>query len=377
VASYAEEADALAHEMELISLIGRAQYKAGPLANRTDGGDGARGHFARSGGDSASARPVIAEEIRYACLNDAAAEHAVSPGAVAQRIARGWPGYYYEDEGQRPASEGILGRYQRAVKVPIGVFPSLAEADRATGESVKSIFKRINAGWEDYYYIDEGQKPRATHNKKCLIRGVEYQSHTIAAQSLNVTKSVVAVRLKSSNYPKWIDLSGTIEKVQKGKVKARPVTVRGKSYPTAAAAERATGIAAGTILARARSTVDPDFSAEGIIPKKRNAALAKNNVGVCIGDTRFPSLSAAARAHSIDVATLKRRCQSPAFPKYRSDDPTLQIRAPKDGRASLIGIEISGVTYRSINAAYKVTGEARSKIRQKLDDPDYPYYRRP
>ena len=67
-----EEQDALNREVELIAQIGRADLKQGILTNKTEGGDGTRGHLAPKRGDSYSAKPVYAmfNEIstRFACV---------------------------------------------------------------------------------------------------------------------------------------------------------------------------------------------------------------------------------------------------------------------------------------------------------------------
>jgi len=90
---FENEQEALEKEIELISLIGRADLKVGSLANKTDGGDGTLGHFAPKGGDSHSARPVIADNKRYSCLKDAGIALNVHPGSISARINNGWKRY--------------------------------------------------------------------------------------------------------------------------------------------------------------------------------------------------------------------------------------------------------------------------------------------
>ncbi|MEI7796732.1 MAG: hypothetical protein WCI06_08875, partial [Methylococcaceae bacterium] len=82
-----EEQDALNREVELIVQIGRADLKQGILTNKTEGGDGTRGHLAPKRGDSYSAKPVYAmvdEKVtRFSCVEDCAKALGISGGALS------------------------------------------------------------------------------------------------------------------------------------------------------------------------------------------------------------------------------------------------------------------------------------------------------
>lgn len=372
--AFKKEADALKFEIELIAFIGRADLNQGPLSNRTDGGDGTRGHIALSGGENPQARAVYADHKHFECVEDAAKAFEVTGGTITHRIKNGWIGYQYADEEQRPEKEGLLYRYRRPVNVPGGLFNSMSDAAAATNESVKSIYKRIRAGRIDYYYPEEGQRPRKTNNKACEINGEFYESQTIAAAVLGISKDNIGTRIRSSNFENWIDLSGTIDTIQKNPVKERKVWVDGIEYSTAAEAERATGTKAGTLLNQATSSNWPNVLAEGIEKKYRDSQLAKNNVDCHCYGIDYQSLSSCARALDIDVGTLKQRIRSPYRSEYSSTDPSLSVRCPKDGRQSFINLEIDGVFFKSVSAAHKETGEARVKIKKKLNDPNHPNY---
>jgi|AntAceMinimDraft_11_1070367.scaffolds.fasta_scaffold21299_1 hypothetical protein len=380
VASFSDEQDALNLEMELIATIGRADLKDGPLTNRTDGGDGTRGHLAKSRGESPSARAVVAGRIGYDCLEDAAEVLKITGGALSQRIANGWPGYYYADEGQRPEKDGVLGRYHRAVCVPGGSYSTMTEAALETGESVRSIWKRIRAGWKNYYYSEEGQRPRKTNDKPCSIDGEFFPNQTLAANAKSISKGGLAKRLRSRNYSDWIDLSGTIKKEPKrykdAPIRVSRIWIDDVEYESAIQASLALNIKDSTILFRLRSSNFPTFVGEGIKKAERSVALAKAAVALTVAGRPYETLSEASRAIGVDINTIKKRCKSPAFPQYSSDDQSLKVVAPKDNRPSLIRISIGAQTYRSINAAFEATGEARSQIKQRLDDPNFPSYRR-
>lgn len=378
---FTKETKALELEIELIRRVGRADINDGPLTNRTDGGDGSKGHLAKSGDQSPSARRVVVDGVAYGSLttatkglNKATPGHEVTNEAVAARIRNGWPGYFYEDEGQQPLRSGVVGRYRRPVHVPKGDFGSMSKAATRTGESVKSIYKHIDLGWEGYYYLDEGQRPRRSNDKPCEIDGEFYSSQTEAARAESrrtneiVTKAMVAKRLRSSNRPGWRDLSGTIETEQKLPQKKRRVWVDGVEYESAAAAERAGHGGHATILARCSSSNEPGFVGEGIEKEERSPELAKMAVAVTVEGATYATLTEAARAFSVSISAVKSRCRSPERPEWTSEDPALATRKPKDGKRSLIGIMIHKMNYRSINAASKKLGERRDSIKRKLDD---------
>lgn len=366
------EEDALSKEVELISIIGRADIKKGSLANKTDGGDGTRGYLAPRRGDVHNARAVYAmvDDVctRFACIEDCAEKLEVEGGTVAARIRNGWSGYYYEDEGQQPLIENFRGYYRRAVHTPEGVFDSLSDAGKQLNIPFKQIHKWICRGWLGYYYLDEGQRPRRRPEKALRIAGVTFPSHKEAASALGMDQSAIAVRLKSSNYPDWLDLSGTIKKVEKSSPNT-PIWVDNEKYDSIADAERATGISQGTLAARAKSSNFPNVVIEGVKKQQRSEKLGKLAVSVTIDGVLYKTLSDASRAVGVDINTVKKRCCSLSFPNYSAADTSLQKQASKDGRPSLCRIKVDGISYRSISAASQAVGIARDKLKKMaLDD---------
>lgn len=91
--------DAITLEMATISKLGRISSRNGPLANLTEGGEG-RASTRASGVHHGRARAVYVEGVRYELLSDAAAALGIYASAIHKRINSGWDGYYYEDVGQ-------------------------------------------------------------------------------------------------------------------------------------------------------------------------------------------------------------------------------------------------------------------------------------
>jgi biotin operon repressor len=362
-----EEQDALNREVELIAQIGRADLKQGILTNKTEGGDGTRGHLAPKRGESYSAKPVYAmfNEIstRFACVEDAAEALNISGGALSKRIRNGWIGYYYEDEGQQPTISTHQGFYRKVVHTPDGVFESLAEAGRQLNVSHKQIHKRIGYGWEGYYYVDEGQRPRRCAEKAVQIAGIKFNSQTEAAREFEIPKDTLAVRLRSSNYPDWLDLSGTIKKEEKRHA-VQAIWIGEIKYSSLVEAEKATGINRATLAARAKSSNYPDIKIDGVIKQQRSEKMAKLAVSVTIDEVKYQTLSEASRAIGLDINSIKRRCRSTSFPSYSSTEADLQKKPSKDGRPSLCCIVVDGVKYRSISAAFETVGIQRAKLKK-------------
>jgi hypothetical protein len=366
-----EEQDALNREVELIAEIGRADLKKGILVNKTDGGDGTRGHLAPKRGDSHSAKSVYAmlNEIstRFACVEDAAEALGITGGGLSGRIRNGWIGYYYEDEGQQPTIERHQGFYKKMIHTPNGIFESLAEAGRQLNISHKQIHKWIKYGWEGYYYVDEGQRPRRRPEKAVQIAGIKFNSQTEAAREFEIPKDTLVVRLRSSNYPDWIDLSGTIEKEAKRKA-TQAIWIGEIKYSSLVDAEKATGINRTTLATRAKSSNYPDIKIDGIVKTQRSEKMAKLAVSVTIDEVKYQTLSEASRAIGIDINTIKKRCRSLSFSSYSSTEADLQKKPSKDGRPSLCCIVVDGIKYRSISAAFEAVGIQRAKLKKMALD---------
>ncbi len=379
---FADEECAFQAEMELIALIGRHDLNQGPLANKTDGGDGARGVIAPKGGDSHSAKPVFANGRRFSCLKDAADHFKLEPGAIAGRIKNGWDGYFYESEGQRPQTKNILGRYTKEVVVEGVKFSSASEASRRLGLDTRMISKRISWGWEGYYYTDVGQLPRRTvwtnrtDKIPVIIRGQSYETISAAAQATGESFKIISTRCLSPNYPDYVRLDGRqVQKLSAPKV-GQPVVINSVEYRSISEAAKSLGLSDGAVIYRCRSTVWTEWKFSD--PSRQDSVsftpgFSSTPVAVFVDGIRYESQSEAAAAHRITIGSVKSRCRSMSYPGWTCEGVN-KVPA-KDGKPSFIGIEIDGNRYRSVSAASKSLGLDRSTIMRRLKSQAWPSYK--
>lgn len=188
--------DACSAERSLIGKLGRRSNGTGVLTNLTDGGEGAA-----PGAEHPRARPVRVEGKRYAWLSAAADELGRTTMCVRHRIRAGWPGYYYEDEGQLPTQKGIRGphkelrpaRRRAAVIIEGTRYSTTTDAERAIGLCASSIRYRCgNPEYPDWRYEDASaqrtaeemrQKRIATTAPPVMLDGVSYPNLTAAIRA--------------------------------------------------------------------------------------------------------------------------------------------------------------------------------------------------
>lgn len=382
---YASERSAFCAECRLIARLGRRGIGTGVLANLTDGGEGTAGHIGLRGDANPRARAVMADGERFAYVGAAAAKHGVDTTLILFRIRNGWPGYYYEDEGQRPPKRGITRRYRKEVSVLGRVYPSLSEAARATGLRLSLIAARIARGWAGYFYVAEGPRPRRekgvrVDNVAVVVRGQDYRSLAIAAVETGETVAKISKRCSSSNFPDYRFQDPNKGKDQKTKppVEAVAVVVEGRDFASLGEAGRFHGLTEGGVTYRCRSDAFPHWrfaDAARDAERRFEPRFSSSPKIVRAEGVEYPSQSAAARALGIDINTFKRRCASASFPGYASSDPKLRKRLPRDGRAGLLKVEIDGIAHRSVSAAARNRGLQRTEVRRRCADPAWPTWR--
>lgn len=219
------EIEAFAHEQNFISLVGRLNSGDGPLLNRTDGGRGSFGAHMPKGVQNKMSRAVVCGGLEFSSMREASEHEQVTIGALISRIRNGWPGYYYVDEGQRPNRKGRRrgsdSPRSRAVFAGGVRYDTLSTAAISCEIGLTTLFKRIASGWPGYYYEEEGQRPRTKLQKgsiqhvsamrekrnnklKAVVVGdTRFRSMSSAAKQLGVTYATIRARCRSSTFPDY------------------------------------------------------------------------------------------------------------------------------------------------------------------------------
>lgn len=376
---YTNENEALEKEKDIIQLLGRADLEQGPLANKTEGGDGTLGHLALKGGESFFARPVIADNKLYSCLKDAAKALNIHSGTVSSRIKNGWLGYFYEDEGQRVQSKEILGRYRKQVVVEGKEFISASEASRVLGMTVKMISRRISYGWKGYYYVENGQLPRKKiwDSRKdkvpVVIRGKRYSTIAEAVKATGESTAKVSKRCLSSNFPEYSRLDKKVEEKLTTPKFPEEVSIESKIFSSIGEAAKFHNLTGGGVSNRCRNNNYPGWFFTDNKKQKEESftpRFSSKRVQVSVNGVIYESQSFAASVHDIDINTVKIRCRSYFFPTWLCDE----VEKQKPKKPTFINIRIEGKDYKSISLASRELGFTRDTIRKRLESVDWVNY---
>jgi predicted GIY-YIG superfamily endonuclease len=117
------------------------------------------------------------------------------------------------------------------------VYPSIAEASRATGIDASALFGRLSRGYKsESEMIGSGGH---NHQKSCVWNGVEYPSVSHAAKALGITQSAMSIRV-SRGYTCDEDFRPS----------KREVVWNDVAYPTMKEAALALGVDAASLAER-------------------------------------------------------------------------------------------------------------------------------
>lgn len=101
--------------------------------------------------------------------------------------------------------------------------------------------------------------PHLSKKEPISIKGKEYESITQASKDLDKPDDYIAWRLNSKSYPDWIYLKKVVELKETGEPKNKTVSILGNEYDSIAEAVRQTGIDRQIMRYRLKSENYPDY----------------------------------------------------------------------------------------------------------------------
>ena len=130
------------------------------------------------------------------------------------------------------------------------------------------------------------------------------------------------------------------------------------------------GIDVVLLKARLVSSNFPNYTSRHHRKIKRKRRGAKR-VSCIIKGVKYTSLVAASKKFKVIASTISNRLKSPNYPDYvRPDVPK---RVSKRNQCKFIA---HGKKYRSMQEIADAEGVTRERIRQKINDPKHPGYKR-
>ena len=146
----------------------------------------------------------------------------------------------------------------------------------------------------------------------CIIDGVRYESINAAARALRTDSSRVLFRLRSSNFPNY--RSKHHRKIKREKiVSPNPCTIGGVEYPSISDAARKLKTHPERIRIRLRSSKYPDYVCE-TIPKKPPKPIKYNYT---VNGKKYRSLQEIGDMEGLTRERIRQKMNSPKYPGYR------------------------------------------------------------
>ena len=153
-------------------------------------------------------------------------------------------------------------------------------------------------------------------------------------------------------------------------MKKTPCIIDGVHYESISAAARALGVHFMMLRTRLRSSNFPDYTSKHHTKVKRKKA----SVPCVIRGVEYPSISDAARKLKTQHGTIRSRLSSSNFPDYVA--PGIPKKPPEPPKPIKYRYTVNGKKYRSLQEIGDMEGLTRERIRQKMNSPKYPGYRR-
>ena len=135
-------------------------------------------------------------------------------------------------------------------------------------------------------------------------------------------------------------------------------------------ASRALRIDVMLLRARLASSNFPNYTSRHYRKIKRQRRGAKR-VSCIIKGVKYASLVAASKKFKVSTTTISLRLKSSKYPDYVS--PDIPKNPPKPIKYNY---NVKGKKYRSLQEIGDMEGLSKERIRQKMNDPKYPDYKR-
>lgn len=146
----------------------------------------------------------------------------------------------------------------------------------------------------------------------CIIDGIRYESINVAAKALKIDPARVRFRLRSSNFPNYTSKHHPKSK-RKEITAPTPCTIKGVAYPSISDAARKLKTKHETISKRLRSSDYPDYVCADI-PKKPPRPVEYRYK---VKGKRYRSLQEIADMEGVTKEWIRQKINSPKYPRYR------------------------------------------------------------
>jgi len=284
--------------------------------------------------------PISVENVKYSCIEDAAKAHGIKAGTVKSRLRRGWTINQAFGVKQKIL---VAGKSVTVEGVKYGNLRLAAEAYGCDQDTVRS--RVTKCGWTLRQALNIDKR-----KKTVSIKGVIYPSLHAAADDFGVPSEVVYRRIKRGYSP--VDALTTIyTPIVINKKSHIKIKVAGERYNSIKDAANFYQLSYGRVIARIRAgwTTEEVF---GLKSRKEH---------LVIKGRKHSSLSEAARYHNISPKIAMQRISF-----GWSIEEALELKCRKVKTLKRKEITIKGKKYPSLSAAAKAHGINRCTVNYRL-----------
>lgn len=308
------------------------------------------------------ATPVTVRGVRYPSITAAARAYGIDPLVVISRRRLGWE--------ILSAVTTPVKRACRAVMVRGQSYRSVSAAAAALGVPYGRVMSRLREGWEVERAFSDAASQMPPNARALRVEGKRYRSIAAAAESSGLDPMVVRARIQQGWSLKRA-LSTPVREISP----SRPVTIKGKRYPSIFAAARAHGQPGGRVRERvARGWTIERAVSEPLLTK------GGHPIGVHFQGRTYESLDAAARSLGVSphlVRGLRSQGLSDAKALGRALERERELARRLERREAFkaqagehtlggLEIEFEGVRYASTSALARAYGVLSPTLRARM-----------